>query len=100
MNSAHERKRQTCDRAGGPNGAAWGLDTLAEMITWRQFGFRDEPIVWTNHRDDWPPGAARPHLSNGAHPAGSTRPVPVAHALPEVIGQPGFGPEPRLYDSV
>ena len=54
----HERKRQMFDRADGfvvlPGGLGT-LDETIEMITWRQLGFHDKPIVLANYRGYWNP---------------------------------------------
>ena len=58
VDSMHERKRQMFDRAGGfvvlPGGLGT-LDETIEMITWRQLGFHDKPIVLANIRGYWNP---------------------------------------------
>ena len=58
VDSMHERKRQMFDRADGfvvlPGGLGT-LDETIEMITWRQLGFHDKPIVLANYRGYWNP---------------------------------------------
>jgi hypothetical protein len=58
VDSMHERKKQMFDRADGfvvlPGGLGT-LDETIEMITWRQLGFHDKPIVLANHRGYWDP---------------------------------------------
>ena len=58
VDSMHERKRQMFDRADGfvvlPGGLGT-LDETIEMITWRQLGFHDKPIVLANVRGYWNP---------------------------------------------
>ena len=58
VDSMHERKQQMFDRADGFVALPGGLGTLdetIEMITWRQLGFHDKPIVLANHRGYWDP---------------------------------------------
>ena len=58
VDSMHERKKQMFDRADGfvvlPGGLGT-LDETIEMITWRQLGFHDKPIVLANVRGYWNP---------------------------------------------
>jgi len=58
VDSMHERKREMFDRADGfvvlPGGLGT-LDETIEMITWRQLGFHDKPIVLANYRGYWNP---------------------------------------------
>ena len=58
VDNMHERKRQMFDRADGfvvlPGGLGT-LDETIEMITWRQLGFHDKPIVLANVRGYWNP---------------------------------------------
>ena len=58
VDSMHERKKQMFDRADGfvvlPGGLGT-LDETLEMITWRQLGFHNKPIVLANHRGCWDP---------------------------------------------
>ncbi len=58
VDSMHERKREMFDRADGfvvlPGGLGT-LDETIEMITWRQLGFHDKPIVLANHGGYWNP---------------------------------------------
>ncbi len=58
VDSMHERKIQMFDRADGfvvlPGGLGT-LDETIEMITWRQLGFHEKPIVLANHRGYWDP---------------------------------------------
>ena len=58
VDSMHERKKQMFDRAGGfvvlPGGLGT-LDETIEIVTWRQLGFHDKPIVLANHRGYWDP---------------------------------------------
>lgn len=58
VDSMHERKQRMFDRADGfvvlPGGFGT-LDETLEMITWRQLGFHDKPIVLANHRGYWDP---------------------------------------------
>ena len=58
VDSMHERKKQMFDRADGfvvlPGGLGT-LDETIEMITWRQLGFHDKPIVLANYRGYWNP---------------------------------------------
>ena len=58
VDSMHERKQQMFDRADGfvvlPGGLGT-LDETIEMITWRQLGFHDKPIVLANVRGYWNP---------------------------------------------
>ena len=58
VDSMHERKKAMFDRAGGfvvlPGGLGT-LDETIEMITWRQLGFHDKPIVLANVRGYWNP---------------------------------------------
>ena len=58
VDSMHERKRQMFDRADGfvvlPGGLGT-LDETIEMITWRQLGFHEKPIVLANVRGHWNP---------------------------------------------
>ena len=58
VDSMHERKQQMFDRADGFVALPGGLGTLdetIEMITWRQLGFHDKPIVLANHCSYWNP---------------------------------------------
>ena len=58
VDSMHERKQRMFDRADGFVALPGGLGTLdetIEMITWRQLGFHDKPIVLANHRGYWDP---------------------------------------------
>ena len=58
VDSMHERKQQMFHRADGfvvlPGGFGT-LDETIEMITWRQLGFHDKPIVLANYRGFWNP---------------------------------------------
>ena len=58
VDSMHERKKQMFDRADGfvvlPGGLGT-LDETIEMITWRQLGFHEKPIVLANSRGYWNP---------------------------------------------
>ena len=58
VDSMHERKRQMFHRADGFVSLPGGLGTLEEtleVLTWRQLGFHDKPIVLANHRGFWNP---------------------------------------------
>ena len=58
VDSMHARKQQMFDRADGFVSLPGGLGTLdetIEVITWRQLGFHDKPIVLANHRGYWNP---------------------------------------------
>ena len=53
VDSMHERKQQMFHRAGGfvsPPGGFGTLEETLEVLTWRQLGFHDKPIVLANHR--------------------------------------------------
>lgn len=56
VSGMHERKKLMFDRADGfvvlPGGFGT-LDETFEMITWRQLGFHDKPIIIYNHRGYW-----------------------------------------------
>ena len=58
VDSMHTRKQQMFQRADGfvslPGGFGT-LDETIEMITWRQLGFHDKPIVLANYRGYWNP---------------------------------------------
>ena len=58
VDSMHERKERMFQRADGfvvlPGGLGT-LDETIEMITWRQLGFHDKPIVLANPRSYWNP---------------------------------------------
>lgn len=58
VDSMHERKHQMFERADGfvvlPGGLGT-LDETIEMITWRQLGFHDKPIVLANPCSYWNP---------------------------------------------
>ena len=58
VDSMHERKQQMFQRADGFVSLPGGLGTLdetIEMLTWRQLGFHDKPIVLANYRGYWNP---------------------------------------------
>ena len=58
VDDMHTRKQRMFDRADGFVSLPGGLGTLdetIEMITWRQLGFHDKPIVLANHRGYWSP---------------------------------------------
>ena len=58
VDSMHERKKQMFDRADGFVALPGGLGTLdetMEIVTWRQLGFHDKPIVLANVRGYWDP---------------------------------------------
>ena len=75
----HERKKQMFDRADGfvvlPGGLGT-LDETIEMITWRQLGFHEKPIVLANYRGYWDP-----LLSLFDHVVATGFAQPVAHDL-------------------
>ena len=58
VDSMHERKQQMFHRADGfvslPGGFGT-LDETLEVLTWRQLGFHDKPIVLANCRGFWNP---------------------------------------------
>ena len=58
VDSMHERKQQMFHRADGfvvlPGGFGT-VDETIEMITWRQLGFHDKPIVLANYGGFWNP---------------------------------------------
>ena len=58
VDSMHTRKLQMFRRADGFVSLPGGLGTLEEtieMLTWRQLGFHDKPIVLANYRGYWNP---------------------------------------------
>ena len=58
VDSMHERKQQMFHRADGFVSLPGGFGTLEEtleVLTWRQLGFHDKPIVLANHRGFWNP---------------------------------------------
>ena len=58
VDSMHERKQQMFHRAGGFVSLPGGFGTLEEtleVLTWRQLGFHDKPIVLANCRGFWNP---------------------------------------------
>ena len=58
VDSMHTRKLQMFRRADGFVSLPGGLGTLEEtieMLTWRQLGFHDKPIVLANYRGFWNP---------------------------------------------
>lgn len=56
VSGMHERKKMMFDFSDGflalPGGFGT-LDELFEMITWRQLGFHDRPIIIYNHKGYW-----------------------------------------------
>ena len=58
VDSMHERKQQMFHRADGFVSLPGGFGTLEEtleVLTWRQLGFHDKPIVLANYRGFWNP---------------------------------------------
>ena len=58
VDSMHTRKQQMFQRADGFVSLPGGLGTLEETIevlTWRQLGFHEKPIVLANYRGYWNP---------------------------------------------
>ncbi len=58
VDDMHERKQQMFRRADGFVSLPGGFGTLEEtieIITWRQLGFHDKPIILANHLGYWDP---------------------------------------------
>ena len=58
VDNMHERKQQMFQRADGFVSLPGGFGTLEEtieIITWRQLGFHDKPVILANHLGYWDP---------------------------------------------
>ena len=101
VDSMHERKQQMFHRADGFVSLPGGFGTLEEtleVLTWRQLGFHNKPIVLANYREYWDPLlslfdhiVARGFAGTDAHNL-----YAVAHSLDEVFDRLMVGPESRL----
>ncbi len=96
VDSMHERKQKMFQRADGfvslPGGFGT-LDETIEMITWRQLGYHDKPIVLANHRGYWDPLLSLfDHIvATGFAPAGAHNLYTVADSIDGVFDRLTIG---------
>ena len=91
VDTMHTRKRMMFDMSDAfvilPGGMGT-LDETFEIITWRQLGMHDKPIILINHDNYW-----KPFLDLVDHVIGNGFARPAARQLFSVVGSVG-----RLFD--
>ena len=101
VDSMHTRKQQMFERADGfvslPGGCGT-LDETIEMITWRQLGFHEKPIVLANYRGYWNPLLSLlDHIvAQGFAPSDARDLYAVADSVDGVFDQLGIRTAPRI----
>ena len=101
VDSMHERKQQMFHRADGFVSLPGGFGTLEEtleVLTWRQLGFHDKPIVLANHRGYWNPLLSLfDHIvAEGFAPTASRDLYAVADSVDEVFDRLAVGAATRI----
>ncbi len=101
VDSMHTRKRMMFEQSDAfvalPGGLGT-LDELVEIMTWRQLGLHDKPLVMVNTQDYWAPFL---NLFEHMIEAGFCRPehralIRVVGSVDEVMGALHAAPEPAI----